>query len=76
MTTIPAIERIEKSQCSICTQNCIRLCVRCGSYFCNRHLLVHSSACDQKYYQVIKTILHDAGMDMVKQVFAFAIPSL
>jgi len=27
MTSIPTIERIEKSQCSTCSQNCTRLCV-------------------------------------------------
>ena len=59
MTAIPTIERVEKSQCRTCSQNCTKLCVTCGYAFCNRHLLSHSGGCTNEYQKIIRTILRD-----------------
>jgi uncharacterized UBP type Zn finger protein len=76
MTTIPAIERIEKSQCKTCSQNCTRLCVTCGCAFCNKHLLSHSGGCSNGYQKIIRTILRDDIKNGLMNVLEVVLRSL
>ena len=76
MTTIPAIERIEKSQCKTCSQNCTRLCVTCGYAFCNKHLLSHSGECNNGYQKIIRTILRDDVKNGLMNVLEVVLRSL
>jgi uncharacterized UBP type Zn finger protein len=76
MTSIPTIERIEKSQCDTCSQNCTKLCVTCGCAFCNRHLLSHSGGCGNEYHKIIRTILREDIKNGLMNVLEVVLRSL
>ena len=76
MTTKPAIERIEESRCSVCLQNCTRLCVTCGCAFCSKHLLSHSGGCGNEYHKIIRTILRDDVKDGLTRVLEVVLRSI
>ncbi len=67
MTTTPTIEKTEGSKCNVCARDCVRLCARCGSNFCTRHLIAHSEKCSG-YRGIIHSILRDDLADITKQI--------
>jgi hypothetical protein len=67
MTTTPTIEKTEDTKCCTCGQKCFRLCTKCGSNFCTKHLLVHSERCSG-YKKVISAILKEGITDATEQV--------
>jgi hypothetical protein len=67
MTTIPTVERTEQAKCNTCARDCIKLCTICGKNFCTKHLLVHSEKCSS-YKSVVRLILHDDIVEIVKQI--------
>jgi len=76
MAYIPKVERIEESQCSVCSHNCARLCVTCGCAFCNKHLLAHAGAHKQAYYEIVRTILRDSLTDVARHAVTFALTTM
>jgi len=76
MAYIPKVERIEESKCSVCGNNCARLCVTCGCAFCNKHLLSHASEHKQTYHEIVRTILRDGITDTAKYLVTFALTTV
>jgi uncharacterized UBP type Zn finger protein len=67
MTTMPTVEKTEKTRCSECVRDCTQTCTKCGSSFCTKHLLVHSEKCSG-FKKVIHTILRDDLTEVLKQI--------
>ncbi|OLD28355.1 MAG: hypothetical protein E6K87_07660 [Thaumarchaeota archaeon] len=76
MAYIPKVERIEESQCSVCSHICARLCVTCGTAFCNKHLLSHASLHKQAYHEIVRTILRDGLTDVAKHLVSFTLTTV
>jgi len=76
MAYIPKVERIEESQCSVCSHICARLCVTCGTAFCNKHLLSHASLHKQAYRKIVRTILRDGLTDVAKHLVSFTLTTV
>jgi hypothetical protein len=75
MTTIPTTERIEQTKCSACARDCVKLCTQCGKTFCTKHLLEHSEKCSG-YKAIVRSILHDDLVVMVRQVIEVMLRSV
>ncbi len=67
MTTIPTIERTEKTKCHTCLCDCVKLCAICGRNFCTKHLLSHSEQCSG-YKGTVRSILRDDLTEITKQI--------
>ena len=67
MTTIPTVEKTEKTKCHTCTSDCTQLCIKCERSFCTKHLLEHSEKCN-RFKAIIHSILRDDLTEILKQI--------